>query len=471
MPKINFLGQSANSKSIDENNSTLINWYLTDDQDQAKYDKLAYPTPGFGTPFCSINTPLRALYSEHGILYAVGGNTFYTVSSGGVATTLGTLTTSTGFAKITGINDQIIVIDGVHGYTYVISTNTWNGQISDVNFPQDCIDVVTQDEFCLVAKKNSQTWVQSAISDLTTWPPLAFASVTGYQSNLVAIASLHREVWLFQQNTIEVWDNLGTTNFSFGRNQSVFIEWGCAARSSVAKANSQLYWLGYGPNGGPQVITNQGYAPQVISTRAINYQISTYAVVSDALGFTYQQEGHEFYVLSFPTQGVTWVYDISTTQWHQRQSLISGVQTQWLADSFSFCYGKNLIGDLSTGNIYALSTAIYQENGVAITRTLITHPFYSDGLWQTVDRLQTDWDESSASASNVINLFVSRDGGRTFGSNKPNSLAGAGNTISGPRVWWARLGAAKTFVFMITTTMNAPAILMGAWANVRNGTF
>ncbi len=81
--------------------------------------------------------------------------------------------------------------------------------------------------------------------------------------------------------------------------------------------------------------------------------------------------------------------------------------------------------------------------------------------------LQVDFDETSPSSGNTLSLFVSRDGGRTFGSAKTNSLAGAGTMVSGQRVYWPRLGVAKTFVFKITTSMNAKCILLGAWANVR----
>ncbi len=232
-----------------------------------------------------------------------------------------------------------------------------------------------------------------------------------------------------------------------------------------------MYWLAQSTTGGLQVVAAEGYVPKVISTRAIAYQISTYATTSDAIGFCYQQEGHEFYVLTFPTALVTWVYDITMDMWHQRQSLISSVQTRWLANCHAYCYGNNLIGDYQSGNIYSLSTSTYQENGTAITRTLVSHPFYQDGVWQYIDRLQTDWDEAGNSASNVINLYVSKDGGRTFGSAKANSLAGAGNMISGPRIWWSRLGAAKIFVLKIQTSMNAAPILLGAWAMTRNGEF
>lgn len=542
MPVINLLNQSAPTKSIDQNSAALINMYLVQDSDNGKYQVAAYPTPGL-TVFATISSPVRALFTEHSVTYAVGGNTFYSIASNGIPTTLGTLNTSTGFAKIVGINAELFIIDGTNGYCFIpslsasttLGANALNGattiqlasmsnalpgttvvvtlnsgsttttiqtvnyaastvtispglggaatsgngvaitgtnifsQIYATTFPQTALDITAQDEFGLAIQATSQTWNASAISDLTTWPSLSFAAVTGDQSNLVAVATLHREIYLFQENTFEVWDNLGTANFTFGRNTSVFGQWGCSARSSLAKGNNTLYLLARSITGGHQVVVIQNYTPVVISTPGINYQISTYSTVSDAVGFLYQQEGHEFYVLTFPTAGVTWVYDVSLGVWHQRQSLVSAAQTRWLPSCYTFNYNVSLVGDYQSGNIYKLDMTNFTENGTAITRTIVTHPFYTAGTWTFADKVQVDFDEGAASSSNTLNLYVSRDGGRTFGSAKPNSLAGAGQINGGYRVYWGRLGAAKIFVLKLQTTMNALFVVLGAWVNTRQG--
>lgn len=549
MPSINILNQSDPEKSTDQNSAALINWYMTVNQDQAKYPSAAYPTPGM-TLFANINTPVRCLYQEHGVLYAIGGNTFYSINSSGVPTVLGTIGTSSGFAKIQGINNELLITDSVLGYYYIISTNTFNpiptgqivqfvnitnvgtgysatptvtfsggggviqatgtasvvsGSITAINitfvgsgytsaptiiitdstginaaatavmninsFPANAVDIVTQDEFGLALVPNSQQFYACSISDLSLWPVLSFASASGSENNVVAIATLHRELWIFDSEHIEVWDNLGTANFAFGRNQSIFIEWGCAARQSVSKGNNKLYWLGQSSTGGVVVLTTQNYVPVMISTDGINYQMSTYSKVDDAIGFLYQQEGHEFYVLTFPTAGVTWVYDTNTQAWHQRQSNISGSQTRWLPSCYSRAYNKCLVGDSQTGNIYYLDMTNFTENGTPIQRTMQSHPYYESGVWIYCDRLQVDMDETSPSSGNTLNLYVSRDGGRTFGTAKPNSLAGSGTMLSGPRIYWSRLGQAKTFVFKIQTSMNALCVLLGAWANIRGGSF
>lgn len=539
---VNLLNQSAPTKSVDQNSANLINMYLTEDQDQGKYQQAAYPTPGT-TIFATINTPVRAEFEEHGVLYAIGGNTFYSISSAGVTVVLGTLNTSTGFAKIRGINQELLIIDKTNGYVYNIITNTFavissttyvsqivmtapgtnyanptvniidstgtgatatttvvGGQVTGVtltangsgytsptvsftdatgtgatatayttttSFNNNVIDCECQDEFGIVAYPASQEWAVSDISDLTTWPGLSVASTTGSQTNLVGMISLHREIWLFGEKTTEIWYNAGNLLFTFARRNDIFIQYGCAASASIARGDDTIFLLAQSDTGGIVAVRMNGYTPQIISTRAINYQFSTYAVYNDAIGFVYQQEGHEFYVLIFPTQGVTWAYDVSTQMWHQRSSLISGVQSRWLPSCYSYCYGKQLIGDSQSGNIYALDMTNFTENGAAITRMLVTHPFYQAGAQLYCDNLQIDFDQTPGAGLSVVNLYISRDGGNTFGAAKP---AVPVQTSDGQwRVYWPRLGKARNWVFKIVTTINNKFIILGAWMNVRSG--
>lgn len=544
MPFVNLLNQMALTKSVDQNQANLINLYLVENKDLDKYNQesqgphaySAYPTPG-ATLFSAGSTNLRAVYSQHGVTYGIDGNNFFSVASNGTRTSLGTLNTSSGWAKIKGISQELLIADSTNLYYFKILTNAFGqplntnyifsasvtaagsgytaptavitdstgtgatatvqtngGQVSGVTItlpgsgysstpiitindstginatavltvatssvPTTIQDIECQDEFGLVLQGSSQVWYASSISDLTTFPVLSFASTTGNQNYNQAIISLHRELYIFGTQTTEVWDNLGQANFTFGRNQNAFIEYGCGATGSVAKTNNTVYWLAQSQTGGFRVMQMVGYTPTTVSTRAIDYQISTYTTVSDAIGFTYEQEGHEFYVIKFPTAGVCWVYDISTNMWHQRSS--SG--TAWLPTSYSFNYGKNLVGS-SSGNMYYLDMSNNTESGVAITRTLQTPPFYNLGALQVVDRLQIDFDNGPGSNLANWNLYVSRDGGRTYGTAKPAYPQQDSNGMW--RVYWPRLGSGRGMTFRLTTSYNMQTIILGAWGTLR----
>lgn len=547
MPTINILNQTYLTKSPDENGSSLINMYLVGDDSQGKYPLTAYPTPGT-ILFSAGSSVIRALFTEHNVTYGVDGNQFFSVDSSGTRTNIHTINTSTGWCKIRGIADQLLIVDSSNGYCYKITANTFQtiltassgnrlisanitaagsgysgtitvnitdstgtgatatgtqsgGQITGITitnpgsgytsptitfsgsgggsggtaaatlqtnaFPTSIQDIECQDEFGLVLTTNSQAWNASSISDLTGWPPLSFASTTGAQNYNQSIVSVHRELYILGNINTEVWDNVGTVNFTFGRNTSSYVEYGCAARSSVAKADNTFFFLATSQTGGPVVMRMTGYTPAKISSQAIDYQLSTYATYNDAIGFTYQQEGHEFYVLIFPTAGTCWVYDISTELWHQRQSLSAGNQVAWLANCYTYNYGKCLIGDRLTGNIYQLDPATFTENSNAITRTLITHPFYQEGAWLRINKLQVDFDNAPGANLSNWNLFCSRDGGRTYGAAKAAFPTTDANGMY--RVYWIRLGQAHSYTFKLQTNANMIPIILGAWANVAAG--
>ena len=154
--------------------------------------------------------------------------------------------------------------------------------------------------------------------DGTSIDPLSFASAEASPDNVVSLIVDHKEIWIFGNNSTEVWYDAGQPDYPLAPIQGAFIETGCAAPYSVAKMDSSVFWLGTDARGAGMVYRARGYQPQRISTHAIEYAIQSYSTISDAIAYTYQQDGHMFYVLTFPTANVTWVYDASTQMWHQR---------------------------------------------------------------------------------------------------------------------------------------------------------
>jgi hypothetical protein len=170
-------------------------------------------------------------------------------------------------------------------------------------------------------------------------------------------------VWLFGNNSTEVWYNAGLSDFPLARIQGAYNELGCAARYSVAKMNNQVYWLGKDFRGQGIVYQANGYQGQRISTHAVEWQIQQYGSMTDAVAYTYQQDGHSFYVLTFPSAGKTWVYDASTGAWHERASWADGRWTPYRGISQVFYSDQVLVGDYENGNIYQLTPEIYDYNG------------------------------------------------------------------------------------------------------------
>jgi hypothetical protein len=88
-----------------------------------------------------------------------------------------------------------------------------------------------------------------------------------------------------------------------------------------------------------------------------------YADISDATGYTYQQDGHSFYVLNFPTADTTWVYDVATGAWHERASFANGEFNRHRASSQMFFNSTTVVGDYQNGKIYEFDLNVYADDG------------------------------------------------------------------------------------------------------------
>jgi len=131
-----------------------------------------------------------------------------------------------------------------------------------------------------------------------------------------------------------------------------------------------VFFVSADPQGQAIVMMGSNYNASRISTNAIEHAMSQYSTISDAIGYIYQEEGHMFYVLNFPTADATWVYDISTSLWHERTwNDTNGIEHRHRSNVFAFAYGSYVVGDWQNGNLYALDQNNYTDNGAPIVRT------------------------------------------------------------------------------------------------------
>lgn len=471
MPKINLLSQDYPSKAIDENQSRLINMYLEPDKNNGQFPIIAYPTPGL-TSFCSTGEAvIRTMYEYNGVLYAVAGNKFGSVNSAGTFTQLGSnLSTSTGFAKIisiTGgsdINNQLVIIDGTNGYSYNLDTAIATFPISDTDFPDNATDITSQDDYVIVANPTSIQFNLSNLADSTTWEALDFASKIGYSDNLVALKSHKSKLWLFGNRTIEVWYNSGNPDFPFERISDIAINYGVAAKESIAAINDSIYLLAQAASGGYRFmqIVDYGLVPFGDSPREA--LVNSFTTFNDCKAYSYTIDSHDFIDWTFPTENVTFTYDVTTGVWLTRQSNLAGTYGRFLGNCSAFCYNKRLIGDFNSGVIYTQSSSVYQENGTAIRRMFVSPPIPHEGRRIFVHRLQI-YVETNVGSNKTFTLEISNDSGRTWETIETYTIPSDNLT----QIYTSSLGSAFNWMFRITTTMNAKFMLLGFTAEFSMG--
>ena len=462
--KINFLNQYFKNRASDNNASDLLNMYLEEDKDQGKYNVIALPTPGKTVFNSDAGSVVRGGIEHRGVAYFVVDDTFYSYTSNGTRTSRGTLNTSSGRIQLASISNQIEIVDGTDIYNYNTGTTTFT-TVSDADRPSNPIGVTAQDEFFLIFCSNSSIVYGSDVADGTSFNALSFSTKTGPGDYVNGLMSSNEILHVFGTKTSDNWYNSGAATFSFEPiGLGGFFHYGCIAPNSVAKGANTVFFLGQNEQGGYCVNMMDQYDVKPISNRAVDYQLSLLTTLTDAQGFCYKQSGHEFYVLTFPTEAKTFMYDATTGLWSELQSYVSAAYTRDLANCHVFCYGKNLVGAFNSGTIYYLDPTVYQENGTAIKRRIVTPPGYAAGKKVFMDRLQVDL-QTNVGSSLQIDLDVSKDSGVTY-----TAFASQNIPSTGGRMFWTRLGMTQNaFVLRLSTTSNSKFCVLGAVAEIRTG--
>jgi len=360
-----ILGSAYVARSVNAADNRMVNLYPELIPEGGKEPAFLSRCPGLRRLVEVGTGPVRGLWKLNTYLYVVSGDIFYRLNLIGTSTrwritTLGTVT-GTGPVSISDNGTQIFIACNPDGFIYNATTEVF-AQITDPDYPGAVTVGYLDGYFVFNEPDSSRVWVTSLLDGLSV-DPLDFASAEGDPDNLVSLIVDHREAWLFGTNSVEVWYDAGLPDFPLQRIQGAFNEIGCAAAYSVAKLDNGLFWLGADARGRGIVYRANGYTGQRISTHAIEWQIQQYSTISDAIGYTYQQDGHAFYVLIFPTAETTWVYDVATQAWHERAGWDNGNFARHRSNCQVSYNNEIIVGDFENGNIYAFDLETYADNG------------------------------------------------------------------------------------------------------------
>lgn len=477
MPRkeIPFIGPAYSARSLNASAQRAVNCYLEAGADSAH--NALYGTPGTVLRASIGVGPVRGGVTAGGKAWFVSGVEVYRLDSNYTTTLCGTFpygpTYVADFPVSMAANDtQVMIVDGVGGYIVDMSTSVMT-KISDVDFPNGVTQVTFQDGFFIVAGDGTgQFYCNETPGDGTVWNGLDFASAEGSPDNTVGIISSHRELWLVGSDSAEIWINSGNADFPFERSGNAFIEHGCAAPFSLCKLDNTVFWLGSDSLGNGTVWRANGYTPQRISTHAIEYAIGRYSRIDDAYAFTYQEEGHLFYVLTFPSGNQTWAYDAATNEWHERALFDeeSGELIRWRPSCHVFCYGKHLVGDFEDGNIYSFELDVYTDNGAPIKRIRTAMTISTQQLRQFFSMLQVIM-ETGLGDSTIpdpkLMLRYSNDNGYSWSEERTCSLGKVGEYST--RAMFRRLGSGRNRVWEISMTDPCKWAVIGALIEYENG--
>jgi hypothetical protein len=463
-----ILGSTYVARSVNAADNRMVNLFPEIVPEGGKEPAFLQRAPGL-TRLATIGIgPIRGEWTFGDYGYVVSGPTLFQVDSNWNAVAKGTIA-GTGPVSMADNGIQLFVAANPQGYIYNAQTDVFQ-QITDPDFP-GAVTVGYLDGYFVFNEPNSQKIWVTQLLDGTSIDPLDFASAEGNPDDVVAIFVDHRELWVYGTNSTEVWYNAGLLDFPLARIQGAYNELGCAAPYSVAKMDNQIYWLGKDARGQGMVFRAAGYMGQRISTHAIEWQLQEYPNLEDAVGYTYQQDGHSFYVLNFPTANTTWVFDVATGAWHERASFQNGQFNRHRGNSQMFFNATNVVGDYQNGKIYKLDLEVYADDGQPQKwlRSWRALPTGANNLTRTVQHaLQLDCE--TGVGLNVgqgndpqVMLRFSDDGGHTWSNERWKSMGRIGRY--GFRTIWRRLGATMKIrdrVYEVSGTDPVRIYIMGA---------
>ncbi len=401
---------------------------------------------------------------------------------GSLLTTTGQVSaTSTSQTGIDGYQtDKTIFVDGVDNYAFIYSSNTNTssfGNFASFGYSgkKDATNVVWIDGYLVFNKLNTNYFYVSDLNSLTV-NPLSFASSEGNPDSILTTITNNRDLLVFNERSVEVFVNTGNSDFPFQRAQGGLIEKGTLAPLSVKKIDSLVFWIGRDALGQGQVYSMQGIAPQRISTHAIEQAISNYQNPGNATAYTYQQDGHSFYVINFDE--ATWAYDLATKLWHERSYVNNGVFERHRADTCTFYSPKNihLCGDYKNNKVYSLNPNYYSDDGNPLVRMRVfphvsnaTKRLFCSSLMIDMETGIGLNDSASQGYDPQITLEFSYDSGHTWSNEKQASIGKIG--VFKTRVYWRRLGVLRDGVFRIKISDPVPVTLLSAEIEVEPGLY
>lgn len=444
------------SESLPISAQECVNWYPNIVQSAGLSQETLFGTPG-ATEIAStglLEQSNRGAHVKAGIPYFVNGDALYSLDRAIDAEGTETFSVSSlgniegdGFVSIADNGTQLmILVPGGKGYIYDESAGTPFQEITDPDFsasgePQY---VAFVDGYFAITT-DSKKWAISALNDGLSWSALDFGSAESDPDTIVAPVVYRNQIFITGSETTEAFQNQPNgSGFPFIRS-NIFLKKGCFAPLSLISANSALMMIGGGVNESPAIWQYAGGGFQKVSTTAIDNVLAEFSdsEIGDAFSFSYAQKGA--YFICFTVGDRTFVYDIVSSRWHERKSVISGLDDRWRINSLVTAYGRVLVGDSQDGRIGELDPGVYTEYEDNILRSFATQPLANQGRAVRVPMIELTTESGVGNSDREdpqISMDISDDG-KSWTYERSRSLGKVGEYNR--RAIWYRNGRAPRF--------------------------
>lgn len=493
--QINLLGFQTTGRSLAATAQSRKNFYLDIQLDGGDKSRVAaYPLPGLASwDSAGISTRIRALhwwsYAEWMVVIAAATGT--TTATLYLLVETGAQDSSALGAPVTITTDRIIANSSIfcvtdNGPDLLITSDTiddaYTVSISGLvgGGPGTLIPVATAlstatNYSCFIGQRFVIPWLgysgRFAWSDMldTTFDALNFATAESMPDSLVRVFAWRGVLVLFGETSIEFWQSTGDLAAPFQAIAGTASNYGLADMRSVQIVGDSLIFLARAPGGARTVCKLDGYQPVRVAPPDLEYKLNLSTEYSVASSSAFTASGHDFYLLTF--SDASYVYDAASGIWSTWASPGSSVCQIDCVAPFTTSSGTvaRTVAGTASGKIHRIDAGTYTEpvSGVAtaLTREIVLpHLFDADDYNKMIVsrlRLDAEGEDTATNVPPTIDLYISRDGGRTYGAVQTRTFAGtADGTL---RAEWRRLGMARDWVFKLSTAIAKKTVLLNAW--------
>lgn len=352
--------KNVDEVSLTDTSPALIDGYVDDAGNTVK-------RPGLSV-FSNLNisSHISGLYwweAKQKVIIVSGGS-IWTLNLAGTATKIADGVLQGSVRPTFADNGTILVI--ANGGKMVSFDGSTATVMSSSSVSQNVTHVAFHDQYILCNEVGTGRFHYSGINDPLTWNAINFATAESRPDNIVAISVAWREILLVGSQSVERWYNDGVTPFS--RMEGSYTERGCIAPYSLTEVDNTWVWL----DNTRRLVKLEGATPKIIST-PFDKLIQGFSTVNDAIGDLIEIDGRNFFVLTFPIENKTLVWNYAQNSWSEwgYWNLLTATHDRFLGSAHCWCpdWGIHLIGDRRTGLIYKMSSDYYDDAGDVI-RTL-----------------------------------------------------------------------------------------------------
>ena len=412
--------------------------------------------------------PINSIYywSYTDLAYVLSGADLYSLNEAGTATLIkaGLFDAWTRGIWDEGINPSRKLY-GTNGGTPVEYDGVTAQTFTDANAPPHATHLAIFNTYLVANQTGTQKIEYSAVGQPTVFNA-EFASAESESDNLVAVAVGWEETAAFgTRSTQFFW----TSSTSALENKSgSLVEQGCIAPYTITRIDNSWFFL----NHKRRLVRLTNRTPEVLSL-PVDSILAGVTTVTDAIGDELTVGGKGFYVLTFPSDNKTYVYDYVLGKWCGQWGYWSddtSSYNRWRGNCVTYVpeWNAHLVGDYYNGKVYKSSTTSYLDGSDTIRSAWYTGNIdHGTQLWKRSVRLRLrikrgDGDENDTSP--ILMVRWRDNGDKTWGNSVEIDLGVTGDNEFFKEI--GPLGRYRTRQYEISITDDVPLVLVSVEENV-----